>query len=151
MHQVPLSNHLSLSPVSNTQLGQMFLLRLLVSLQQLSWHAPFLSPSLGSFSCLVSRALPHSLSILRPFQKGGLSDSDSVKYLNAVNAIVNRPPVDSPLCFSRLPPLSFSFGRGLQGVAMQKWVRGDEAGAKLAFEERAKACFLAATGKYAVL
>lgn len=78
---------------------------------------------------------------------GGLSDSDAVKYLNAVNAIVNSPTADSPLCFSRLPPLTFSFGRGLQGDAMQKWAKGDENGAKQAFEERAKTCWKAARGE----
>lgn len=81
------------------------------------------------------------------FLSGGLSDADCVQYLNAVNTVVNNAPSNSPLCLSRLPNLSFSFGRGLQGGAMQKWVRGDEAGAKAAFEERAKACFLAARGE----
>ncbi|KAL4063297.1 fructose-bisphosphate aldolase [Scleroderma yunnanense] len=95
---------------------------------------------------VLARSVPVSVAGV-VFLSGGLSDSDSVAYLNAVNTIVNRPPVGYPLCLSRLPPLSFSFGRGLQGDAMQRWVRGDETGAKVAFEERAKACFLAARGE----
>jgi fructose-bisphosphate aldolase class I len=70
-----------------------------------------------------------------------------VKYLNVVNMIVNKAPAGSPLSLSRLPNLTFSFGRGLQGDAMRKWVKGDEAGAKQAFEARAKACWLAAKGE----
>ena len=62
-----------------------------------------------------------------------------------MNVLVNDTS-SSP--FSRLPPLTFSFGRGLQGDAMQRWVRGDEQGAKEAFEERAKACSAAAKGEY---
>ncbi|KIJ17961.1 fructose-bisphosphate aldolase [Paxillus involutus ATCC 200175] len=81
------------------------------------------------------------------FLSGGLSDSDAVKYLNVVNMIVNKAPAGSPLSLSRLPNLTFSFGRGLQGDAMRKWVKGDEAGAKQAFEARAKACWLAAKGE----
>ncbi|KIM61990.1 hypothetical protein SCLCIDRAFT_120586 [Scleroderma citrinum Foug A] len=95
---------------------------------------------------VLARSVPVSVAGV-VFLSGGLSYSDSVEYLNAVNVVVNRPPVGSPLCLSRLPPLSFSFGRGLQGNAMRKWVRGDEAGAKVAFEERARACFLAAKGE----
>lgn len=95
---------------------------------------------------VLARSLPVAVAGV-VFLSGGLSDSDSVQYLNAVNAIVNGAPSESPLCLSRLPNLSFSFGRGLQGSAMQKWVKGNEAGAKAAFEERAKACFLAARGE----
>ena len=51
------------------------------------------------------------------------------------------------LAFSRLPPLSFSFGRGLQGGAMRRWVSGDEAGARAVFKDRAKACWEAAGGR----
>ncbi|KAI6147098.1 hypothetical protein BKA82DRAFT_4149545 [Pisolithus tinctorius] len=95
---------------------------------------------------VLARSLPVAVAGV-VFLSGGLSDSDSVQYLNAVNTIVNGAPSESPLCLSRLPNLSFSFGRGLQGSAMQKWVKGNEAGAKAAFEERAKACFLAARGE----
>ncbi|KAI6110972.1 fructose-bisphosphate aldolase [Pisolithus croceorrhizus] len=95
---------------------------------------------------VLARSLPVAVAGV-VFLSGGLSDSDSVQYLNAVNVVVNNAPSGSPLCLFRLPNLSFSFGRGLQGSAMQKWVGGDEAGAKAAFEERAKACFLAARGE----
>lgn len=64
-----------------------------------------------------------------------------------MNAVVKKAPVGLPLSLSRLPNLTFSFGRGLQGEAMSKWVKGDEAGAKQAFEARAKACWLAAKGE----
>ncbi|EIW80996.1 aldolase [Coniophora puteana RWD-64-598 SS2] len=81
------------------------------------------------------------------FLSGGLSDGDAIKYLNAVNKVIDTPPAaGSHLRLSHLPPLTFSFGRGLQGDAMQKWVKGDEAGAKQAFEVRAKACSTAARG-----
>ncbi|KAG1872450.1 hypothetical protein DFJ58DRAFT_741853 [Suillus subalutaceus] len=49
---------------------------------------------------------------------GGLSDPDAGKFLNAVNVVANKVPANSPL--SRVPHLTFSFGRGLQGDAMQK-------------------------------
>lgn len=75
---------------------------------------------------------------------GGLSDSDVTTYLSALNALVNSSAAPSAL--TRLPPLTFSFGRGLQGDAMQKWVTGDEAGAKKSFEERASVCSAAAKG-----
>ncbi|KAG1872425.1 hypothetical protein DFJ58DRAFT_836977 [Suillus subalutaceus] len=52
-----------------------------------------------------------------------LSDPDTVKFLNAVNVVANKVLANSPL--SRLPHLTFSFGRGLQSDAMQKWVKGD--------------------------
>lgn len=64
-----------------------------------------------------------------------------------MNAVVNNPPAGSLRALSRLPNLTFSFGRGLQGEAMSKWVVADEAGAKQAFEARAKACWLAAKGE----
>ncbi|THH15845.1 hypothetical protein EW146_g4697 [Bondarzewia mesenterica] len=76
---------------------------------------------------------------------GGLSDSDAALYLHKINQIVNS--AKPPSAFARLPPLTFSFGRGLQGDAMQKWVRGDEKGAKEVFEERAKVCWGAAQGQ----
>ncbi|KAG8214556.1 fructose-bisphosphate aldolase [Butyriboletus roseoflavus] len=94
----------------------------------------------------LARSVPVSVAGV-VFLSGGLSDSDAVKYLNAVNSVVNKAPVGSPISLSRLPILTFSFGRGLQGEAMSKWVRGDEPGAKQAFEARAKACWLAAKGE----
>lgn len=79
---------------------------------------------------------------------GGLSDSDAALYLHKVNEVVNS--AKPPSALARLPPLTFSFGRGLQGDAMQKWVRGDENGAKQAFEERARVCSSAAKGELKV-
>ncbi|KAG1745934.1 fructose-bisphosphate aldolase [Suillus paluster] len=58
------------------------------------------------------------------FLSGGLLTPNAVKYLNAANVVANKVPTNFPLCLSRLPPLTFSFGRGLRGDAMQKWVKG---------------------------
>lgn len=77
--------------------------------------------------------------------KGGLSDETAALYLRSVNALVNASK--EPSSYTRLPPLTFSFGRGLQGDAMQKWVRGDEQGAKAAFAARAKVCSASARGE----
>ncbi|KAG2342217.1 hypothetical protein BDR05DRAFT_1060503 [Suillus weaverae] len=41
-----------------------------------------------------------------------------LKFLNTVDVVAKKVPANSPL--SRLPHLAFSFGRGLQGVAVQK-------------------------------
>jgi len=113
-------------------------------------HSSRSTTSLEAIGLATATALARSVPVAVAgivFLSGGLSDSDSVKYLNAVNAVVNKTPADSPLSLSRLPNLSFSFGRGLQGDAMCKWVKGDEGGAKQAFEARAKACWLAAQGE----
>ena len=80
-------------------------------------------------------------------------------YLRAVNALVNTArvsytaalaagmkPDPASAAYARLPPLTFSFGRGLQGDAMQRWAQGDEAGACAAFRARAKVCSAAARG-----
>ncbi|KAA1469934.1 aldolase [Dentipellis sp. KUC8613] len=82
------------------------------------------------------------------FLSGGLSDSDAALYLHEINQVKNTALPPSAL--TRLPPLTFSFGRGLQGDAMQKWVLGDEEGARRAFEERAKICWSAAKGELAI-
>lgn len=76
--------------------------------------------------------------------KGGLSDEKSTAYLAAANQLVDQ---NQDGIYGRLPPLTFSFGRGLQGDAMSKWVSGDEDGARNAFKARAKACSLAVRGK----
>lgn len=72
---------------------------------------------------------------------GGLSSSDATAYLSAVNALR-----DTSSAFSRLPALSFSFGRALQGEAVQHWIRGDEEAVKKSFEEWSRACWAAAKG-----
>ncbi|KAH7921778.1 aldolase [Leucogyrophana mollusca] len=92
---------------------------------------------------VLARAVPISVAGI-VFLSGGLSDSDAISYLNAVNKLVNATAPTSS--FARLPPLTFSFGRGLQGDAMRRWVAGDEGGAKKAFEERARKCWEAARG-----
>ena len=101
------------------------------------------------------------------FLSGGLSDQTASDYLKAVNSLVDEScarilssPVSSAglnsdleskimpadYAYARLPPLTFSFGRGLQGDAMTKWVRQDEKGACDAFRERAKTCWSAVRG-----
>lgn len=82
-----------------------------------------------------------------------------MSYLNAVNALVNTARVaytsalaagaksdPASAAYARLPPLTFSFGRGLQGDAMRRWAQGDEAGACTAFRSRAQVCSVAAKG-----
>jgi len=93
----------------------------------------------------LSRSLPLSVAGIA-FLSGGLSDEDAAAYLSAANKLVNTAKDPSP--FARLPPLTFSFGRGLQGDAMKKWVSGDEEGAREAFRERARVCSKAAVGEY---
>ncbi|KAI0322007.1 fructose-bisphosphate aldolase [Amylostereum chailletii] len=78
----------------------------------------------------------------------GLSDLDAALYLNAVNDVKNK--AQAPSALTRLPPLTFSFGRGLQGDAMEKWVQGDQDGAKQAFAKRAQTLFGAARGELKV-
>ena len=80
---------------------------------------------------------------------GGLPDETAALYLQKVNEVVDRAKAAAdtqPSPYSRLPPMTFSFGRGLQGDAMQLWVRGDEKGACEAFKVRARACWKAARG-----
>ena len=43
----------------------------------------------------------------------GLSDKDSIEYLNAINKLKQKEPSMAPWA------LTFSYGRALQGVAMQ--------------------------------
>ncbi|KAF8630960.1 hypothetical protein AX17_005316 [Amanita inopinata Kibby_2008] len=76
------------------------------------------------------------------FLSGGLAPSVATAYLSALNELVNSSPV-----FSRLPRLSFSYGRALQVEAMRDWVKGDEQGAKEAFEKWSMACSQAAKGE----
>lgn len=98
------------------------------------------------------------------FLSGGLEDRLSTAYLNALNVLKSRAiaSVSNPnsrtsdggnvadQAISRLPPLSFSFGRGLQGDAMSLWVKGDVDGAKEAFRKRAGECWGSARGELGV-
>ena len=79
------------------------------------------------------------------FLSGGLPDETASLYLSTINTLLDS--ADAMSAYKRLPPLTFSFGRGLQGNAMRKWVAGDEDGAKEAFRTRASVCSAAVKGK----
>lgn len=79
------------------------------------------------------------------FLSGGLPDETASLYLARVNALVDK--ADAQSAYKRLPPMTFSFGRGLQGDAMRRWVKGDEEGAREAFRARAGVCSGAAKGQ----
>ncbi|KAL5512660.1 hypothetical protein ACEPAG_2926 [Sanghuangporus baumii] len=99
-------------------------------------------------AAVLVRALPVGVAGV-VFLSGGLSDEMAPLYLQKVNEVVDKARTNAnaqPSPYSRLPPLSFSFGRGLQGDAMLRWVRGDEKGACEAFKARAKECWKAAKG-----
>ncbi|KAF9485845.1 aldolase [Pholiota conissans] len=81
----------------------------------------------------------------RSVSSGGLSSATATAYLAALNALVLTSAPTSP--FKRLPPLTFSYGRAIQGEAMKLWVRGDDKGARAGITERAKACYHAARGE----
>ncbi|TIA90564.1 hypothetical protein E3P99_01509 [Wallemia hederae] len=88
-------------------------------------------------------ALSRSVPVAMPgvvFLSGGLSDKDSTAFLSAINKYSSANNV-------RLPPLTFSFGRGLQGDAMEKWTRKDFQGAQEAFNKRAQECSKASIGQ----
>ncbi|KAF9267313.1 aldolase [Marasmius fiardii PR-910] len=79
------------------------------------------------------------------FLSGGLSTPVALDFLSALNKLVKASPSTSP--FSRLPSLSFSYGRALQGEAIKHWVQGNEAGMKESLHRAAKGCWLAAQGE----
>ncbi|KZT61389.1 aldolase, partial [Calocera cornea HHB12733] len=116
---------------------------------------------------VLARSVPPAVAGI-VFLSGGLSDAQSTLYLDAVNKLVAAGPAKEPLAAtaaealanskdveagvlrtlaSRLPPLTFSFGRGLQADAMTRWVAGDHKGAQEAFAKRAEECAKAAQGK----
>ncbi|KAF9464163.1 aldolase [Collybia nuda] len=84
-------------------------------------------------------------SITDVFFSGGLASSVATAYLSAVNVLVNSASSASAL--SRLPPLSFSFGRALQGEAAQHWVKDDIKAMEEAFEKWSRACWVSAKGE----
>ncbi|PAV17536.1 aldolase [Pyrrhoderma noxium] len=91
---------------------------------------------------VLVRALPVGVAGV-VFLSGGLPDDVAATYLHHVNALVSEAREKNdivPSPYARLPPLTFSFGRGLQGDAMERWVHGDEEGARQAFFKRAKVC-----------
>ena len=98
----------------------------------------------------VGEATVHVLSKTVPplvptivFLSGGLSDSDSIDYLNAINKRKSQNRQAAPWA------LTFSFGRALQGVAMQAWADGKLKDSQSKWVDRAKWSGQAATGKYA--
>lgn len=68
-----------------------------------------------------------------------------LQYLAALNALISAAPSNSP--FTRLPVLTFSYGRTLDGDAMKYWVKGDEEGMKTAIIKWSKTCWHAARGE----
>ncbi|KAF8798800.1 aldolase [Phlegmacium glaucopus] len=79
------------------------------------------------------------------FLSGGLPSSIATEYLSALNALVLSSDPQSAL--HRLPNMSFSFGRALQGEPIKHWVNGEETEAEKAFEKWSKACWHAARGE----
>lgn len=76
------------------------------------------------------------------FLSGGLSDADSIEYLNAINKKKQQVPSSAPWA------LTFSFGRALQGVAMQAWSDGNLQDSQKKWVDRAMWSGQAAMGKY---
>ncbi|KAG6840800.1 hypothetical protein C0991_004272 [Blastosporella zonata] len=91
----------------------------------------------------ISRSVPSAVPGVL-FLSGGLPPAVATSYLNAINKLVNSASPESPV--ARLPPLTFSFGRALQGDAARCWVRGDDEGMRQTFEKWARECWLAAQG-----
>jgi len=93
---------------------------------------------------MLLRSVPIAVSGVL-FLSGGLPSSIATEYLSALNALVLSSDPQSAL--RRLPNMSFSFGRALQGEPIKHWVNGDETEAKKAFEKWSKACWHAARGE----
>ncbi|KAJ3985007.1 fructose-bisphosphate aldolase [Lentinula detonsa] len=92
---------------------------------------------------VISRSVPSAVPGV-VFLSGGLPSSVAISYLSAVNALVNSSSAPSP--FTRLPPLTFSYGRAIQGDAIKHWVRGDKDSLKASLEDACKSCYRAAKG-----
>jgi len=93
---------------------------------------------------VIARSVPSAVAGVL-FLSGGLPNSTAVSWLSAVNALVNSSSPPSP--FARLPPLTFSYGRAIQGEAIKCWVRGEKDRMKAALEEACKGCYKAAQGQ----
>ncbi|KIK59435.1 hypothetical protein GYMLUDRAFT_44428 [Collybiopsis luxurians FD-317 M1] len=93
---------------------------------------------------VISRSVPSAVAGV-VFLSGGLPSTVAISYLSAVNALVNSSPPNSP--FSRLPPLTFSYGRAIQGKALQHWARGEKDLMKATLQEACRACWKAARGE----
>ncbi|KAH8113553.1 fructose-bisphosphate aldolase, partial [Phellopilus nigrolimitatus] len=98
---------------------------------------------------VLARAVPAGVAGV-VFLSGGLPDATAAAYLQAANALLSASQDGKPEGkreYARVPPLTFSFGRGLQGDAMVKWAAGDEAGARAVFRARAEELSRAAKGE----
>jgi fructose-bisphosphate aldolase, class I len=76
------------------------------------------------------------------FLSGGMSDTESIKNLDAINKLKNKNPKAAPWA------LTFSFGRALQGVAMQSWADNKREESQSQWVDRAKWSSEAAVGEY---
>lgn len=90
--------------------------------------------------CLAKTVPPAVATIV--FLSGGLSDKDSIEYLNAINKYKADNPSQCPWA------LTFSYGRALQGKAMQAWADGDNKDSQKKWVDRATWSGEAAEGKY---
>ncbi|KAK4610099.1 Fructose-bisphosphate aldolase 6, cytosolic [Fulvia fulva] len=95
----------------------------------------------ATVACLSKTVPPQVPTIV--FLSGGFSDADSIEYLNAINKRKQENAQAAPWA------LTFSFGRALQGVAMQAWADGKSEESQKAWVDRAKWSGEAAVGKYA--
>ena len=98
-----------------------------------------------SGNVLLSPPPLEPLSSCARINAGGLPTAVALDHLSSLNKLVNSSPPSSP--FSRLPPLSFSYGRALQGDAIRHWVQGDAEAMKESLERAAQGCFQAAKGE----
>ncbi|KAF2482423.1 fructose-bisphosphate aldolase class-I [Neohortaea acidophila] len=94
----------------------------------------------ATLQCL-SKTVPPSVPTI-VFLSGGLSDKDSIEYLNALNKLKQKDPSIAPWA------LTFSYGRALQGVAMQAWADGSVQDSQKKWVDRAQWSGEAAEGKY---
>jgi fructose-bisphosphate aldolase, class I len=76
------------------------------------------------------------------FLSGGLTDAESIKNLDAINKLKNKNTRAAPWA------LTFSFGRALQGVAMQLWADNKREESQSQWVDRAKWSSEAAVGEY---
>ncbi|KAF5314988.1 hypothetical protein D9619_006987 [Psilocybe cf. subviscida] len=96
---------------------------------------------------VISRSVPIAVPGVM-FLSGGLSSETATSWLAAVNKLADAAPAGS--AFRRLPFLTFSFGRAIQGEPMKKWAQGDEEGTRAGIVEWSKKCWQAAGGQGAV-
>ena len=91
---------------------------------------------------ILSKTVPPLVPTIVFLSKEVLSDANSIEYLNAINKHKNGNQKAAPWA------LTFSFGRALQGVAMQAWADGKTEDAQTKWVERAKWSGEASEGKY---